>query len=220
MSKAPDLSTQVKDALPASLPSVEQVDAKLAEIDREIAINLKSIEKAREHIAEIRQARAAWQRVRDALVPPATRQYTKHQEGIAGKVLALFSAGNDVSVADIKTKLGLANSTATGNIRRLIEAKKIVRADRGLYRLAGAPRPSVAPLSAPPAQQPSPPRPAPSSSLAHLEPLNGAAPKARCPRCPKPVWVDAIGMKEGDYIFRCPDCSTTFREAHGHRDRP
>lgn len=222
MAKAPDLSAQVKDALPVELPSVEAVDAKLAELERYIAQQTSMIDVARTTIVDLKRVQSSWQKVRDALVPPDV----KSRGSINAAILGLLTGGGKMPLADVLARVDGHPKAIKSAIGYMVKTGKVQRVSRGVYRLtptaATTPVQQYVPATLPPRMpaQTQSPR-ITGTALAGLEPLHGAPPKMRCPVCTQPKWVDAIGLKEGSYVFRCNDCHTTFRDAgRNNRDRP
>lgn len=216
MGRAPDLSVQVRDALPVELPSLEAVDAKLADLEQRAQHCRNAIESIRGDLKAIAVQRKAWQRVRDAL-SSQTRPFGANQP----RVLEVLGGGQKMRGIDIARQIGISQSSAHSALAALIKKGKVTKVTNGVFRLAIAEAPHLAPVPGAVRVNPTPPpRESAATSLAGMEPLHGAAPKARCPVCTAPKWVDAVGLKEGSYVFRCPDCHTTFRDARGHRDRP
>lgn len=213
MAKAPDLSAQVKDALPTALPTVEAVDAKLAELDEREAERRTQMDIIKQSLTLIQGERVAWKKLRDALAPEARKARVQNARDA---VLACLQAGRDVTKGGLLSETNLAQSTLEHHLRLLIQDGKVVMVKRGLYRLTRVATPAPSP-------PPSPTTPRPSvvpHAAGTLQPLTAAAPKERCPVCAKPTWVDAIGTRDGLYVFRCPTCRTSFRERGGNADRP
>ena len=219
-----------------ALPTVDEVEAKIAELDELVASHEGQAREARAERERWRSLRLALHRFADPGKP--TGRGNARWGTLRSLIEGALADGRPHKVSELHALCG--SSSVSAHLRNLESEGRIVRLGRGSVQLKPPPEASTpVRLESRPAERAvfehrrvsttvmAPPTELASDQMradrGEVRPLAGAAPKAPCPLCS--VYRPAVGTQKGRYVYEC-NCSNNGSKrtrqyfAVDHADRP
>lgn len=199
---------------------VAALTEKIATLQAAVAEKHGELMAARKELIAWRRVDVAIQAANGVVRPPHGPSNMARGADNRRLVLDCLVDGRARSIREIADSIHRQPGTIGGVVARLVKAGELDRPSFSTYRLKSASPPSrPVPVAAP---APAPARDASDATLipgallrdAQLEPIRGAAPQSRCPKCLATsslvTWAPAIGLRNGRYVYSCPKCRATF----------